>query len=324
MTSAYESTTEKLLSLATASLSGLNTTRSAIFQTTGEKPSTPEVDFDYKALVKPSGASSLKQRKYPTEIVTPVYTTPEAKLDDLNEMFDAFIERFFPQLTRGLQNQPEMWLASVFTEMYPYGSELHAAALEAVWQRARDRQNADGLSMRRTLEANASAHGFMLPNGALLSATLQLEKKRADLVREVNIEVMLKDADLRKEFIFFAVQQAAAIKESCHRTMVEWFRTWFAVLDKENQDYEIAVRAKAAFQDAVAKYWDVEVAIEELGFQIAKAEADNKQENVKNNIAAAAAVSRDSGLGQAAQAYGTAMGQAAGALGTLTAQVESL
>jgi hypothetical protein len=93
------------------------------------------------------------------------------------------------------------------------GTGLHPLVEQAIWERARNRE--DVLSMKARMEVlTASAtRGFFRPSGSTVAALDMLaqanQSKQADLSREIAI----KQAELEQENLKFSIQQSIALEQ---------------------------------------------------------------------------------------------------------------
>lgn len=312
----YDATTTQLFTKLSQAMGELENTRNMIWNLAPDPPGTPAVHS--KTLVFDANVGKPPK-------ATDVFDTKG--IDDttmvwLNDKVDEYIAKYFPELNACLRNLPEEWLCNVISGVKPFG--IDSTIFDLVWQRARDRANAEGLSARRTLEATSSAHGFCLPTGALLSASIQMEKKRVDLVNDTNREVMLQDATIKKEILLFAEEQALRYKLGIMQAMADMFKAWMIVPNSDLERARIRGEALNTYYNALGAYWNVEIAIEELKLKAETLRVNTELQNVDMDIRAFAAARGDGGLGDAAQAFGAIAGQAANAAGSLVAQIESL
>lgn len=312
----YDATTSELFRIATQALTDAENTQRMIWNSQGRAPGTPNVHSNITLSNNSVGAP-------PTAF--DVFAIGDMKDDQivwLNSQVDDYIAKYFPEINACLKTLPEEWLCNVLSGVKPFG--IDSTIFDLVWQRARDRANAEGLSNRRTLEANSSAHGFSLPNGALLSATLQLEKKRSDLIHDTNREVLLQDAMIKKDILLFAEEQALRYKLGIMQAMADMYKAWMILPNNDLERARLRADAMNTYYNALSTYWNVETSFEDLRLRAETLRVNTELQNVELDIRAYAASRGDGGLGAAAQAFGTIAGQATNAASSLVAQIESL
>ena len=312
----YDASTSTLFTLASQALTEVSNTRNAIFNSAPRAPGTTAIHANL-----PKTNLSLGAPPKASDIFF-MDDTADDTVVWLNAQVEEYMNKYFPAINNCLKTIPEEWLCNVISDVKPFG--IDSTIFDLVWERARDRQNADGLSAKRTLEAASSAHGFSLPNGALLSATMQLEKKRADLVHEVNKEQALQDAMIKKEILLFAEEQALRYKLGLMQAMADMYKAWMIIPNRDLERAQIRAQAMAAFYSALSTYWNVEEAFEELKLKAETLRVNTELQNVGYDVEAFKAARGDQGLGQAAQAFGVIAAQASNAASTLVAQIESI
>lgn len=120
----------------------------------------------------------------------------DAELTKINPQFHSQMAAIEAQLTRYLAG----------------GTGLNAAVEDAIYSRARGKNDAES---RRTQEAawsTAAERGFTLPDGALYSALAQARQGGADNnARQVN-EIVVMQAEMEQKNLQFAVTQSASLR----------------------------------------------------------------------------------------------------------------
>lgn len=312
----YENSVERLSSLAREALMGIRNVEGKTWAATGKTPSVGSASFNFdpeKPDLDPPPTFGD---------VLGFEDTSDPRILRLNNEVDEFVGKFFPNLNKCLKTLPEDWLCGVIGGTKPFG--MDKTVFEIMWQRARDRESAETQTQLRTVMSTHSSRGFTLPSGAMNATRMRLLKQQADKVAEVNREAMLKEADVKKEILLFAEEQALRYKLGLMQTLGDFYKVWVAMPDLDTQRGVARAQAWSAFYSALGNYYNVEIAFEELRLKAAETSADVTIRNNANKISAAGVASSSTGLGQVAQAFGNVAAQSAGAMGSLVAEIENI
>lgn len=241
----------------------------------------------------------------------------------LNEQSDIWIQKYFPSISGCLRNIPDDWLCGVISGTKPFG--IDNTVFELVWHNARDRAYRTRNTEVRTLEAEFSARGFELPPGALVDATAAAEQRASDSIMDVNVQQAIKDADIKNELLQFAVQQAINYKLGIMNSLVDFYKTWVTLPDKDIERARIKAQAMSALYSALSAYYNIEITFEELRLRAAQLEAGTDIDVDRNRISKQSNFgSTASALGSAVSSFANVAAQANSAGGSLVAQIESI
>lgn len=314
--SEYTSTTSALMDFAREALMGVENTQRMIWNSATNPPGASDATFDV-TLTRPN----LKEPpKFSDVFEYGDRTNPEVMR--LNDEADAFLAKYFPAINACLKTLPEEWLCNVISGVKPFG--IDSTIFDLVWQKARDRSTRARLSEQRNLESGMSARGFSIPPGALVDLSIKLQQRVSDDLSDVNREQAIKDADIKKEILLFAEEQALKYKLGLMQVMGDLYRVWAVIPNNDIERAKVRAQAWASYYSAMGSYYNVEVAFEELKLKAAQADSNVQLANTENDIKAFAASQMDKGLGDAARAFGQIAANASGAASSLVAQVESL
>lgn len=93
------------------------------------------------------------------------------------------------------------------------GTGLHPLVEQAIWDRARNREDMLAMKARDEVLTTAATRGFLRPSGSSLAAidtlTQANQSKQADLSREIAI----KQAELEQENLKFSIQQSISLEQ---------------------------------------------------------------------------------------------------------------
>ena len=125
------------------------------------------------------------------------------------------------------------------------GTGLHPDIEQAIWDRARNREDQNSVRSENQILVEQAARGFGRPTGAVLAALDQLaqetQNKNADLSREIAI----KQAELEQKNIEFALQTSLALEQ-----------TW---LNYHNQVQQRAFEVEKFVQEAAIALYEAEI-----------------------------------------------------------------
>jgi hypothetical protein len=312
----YLSTTAELQKVMNAALMQVGNTKSAIISLTGARPGVSSSKFSLSLNDPLSGIKAPKL----SELLEADSTAPE--MIRLNSEADAYMAKYFPAASGELLNLPEDWLVDVISGTKPFG--IDSTIFDMVWQKARDRAHKAGLSEQKATEANMSARGFSMPPGALIDLIDKQTQKRLDDLADVNREQAIKDAEIKKEILLFAVEQALRYKLGLMQTLADFYKAWMAVPNNELERARIKAQSMSAFYGALSAYHNVEIAFEELRLKAEVARTNVELANQENKVKAFAAGGNNNALGDAAKAFGDIASGAASGAASITAQIENI
>lgn len=312
--SQYGSTTDQLLKLASDAITRANNQASRI--QSQPKPGLKETSFNFQApslkLDAPPNFSDLLNSD----------NAAGANIDDLNGRVQDWLDKYFPNISTSLAAVPEDWLVGVIGGTKPYGQD--STAFDLVWQRMRDRAYRTASSQQRTLEASFSARGFSVPPGALVDAIMRAEQVATEAALDANREQAVKEAEIKVEILKFAVQISANMKIGVMQSAADYFKSYTALYNLDNEGARIKAQAYSSFYAALASYYNVEVSLEELKLKAAEGKASTDSAIDRNRLQAYSVLNGNDALGQATRAFGDIASGAASAAGSLVAQIESV
>ena len=240
----------------------------------------------------------------------------------MNVQADAWVAKYFPEISACLKSLPEEWLCGVISGVTPLGHSQ--TYFDLVWHRARDRAYRTGASQSKTLNAEFSSRGFTLPPGALVDALTQADQNTNSSILDVNREAALKDADIKLDLLKFAEEQAIRLKLGVMDALVRFYQQWIDVSDADIRKAQVRAQAQASLYSALSAYYNVELSFQQLRLRAAEIDAGidiDVDRNALQSQQTFGAVA--SALGQAVSAFARTAGEAALAGSSLTAQIES-
>lgn len=246
----------------------------------------------------------------------------DALIAGLNDKVDAWLAKYFPSINGQFQNVPEDYLVGVISGVRPFG--LDATVFDLVWHRARDRAYRTATSEQRTLAAAFSARGFGLPPGAMADAIAQSEQRATAAALEVNREQAVKDAEIKADLLKHAVSTAAQLKQGILNTSAEFFRNYYSAHGLGNETARIRAAAYQSYYGALASYYNVEIAWENLRMDSAKTTAEVDGAIDRNRVSLYSGNGVPAAHAQASRGMAEIAASSAAAAGTLVAQIENI
>lgn len=225
--------------------------------------------------------------------------------EDLPGQMDAAYQRLSPIMTAVIEGQVDAFIAKHnprFKEQmgriedrlakYLEGGTALAPAVEAaIYERARDRNNAEYQRVRETAWEDAAARGHTLPDGALQSAVRLARQGAADNQARTNAEIAIKQAELEQQNLQFAVTTSANLRSVILNAAMNYHQSLVAIngqaLDYAKslagllvESFNVAVRAYQAALDgyrAEVQAFEVRLRAVMGAIEIYKAEIDALQ-----------------------------------------------
>lgn len=314
--SSYDSTTSFLQGIAQQALTQAGNNASRIYSL------PPSV-----ALRNPRFAVNLEK---PNIGKPPVFSdlfvggdSTDPTIKYMNEQSDAFIAKYFPQLSSGFKNMPEEALLGILSGTKPMG--IDRTIFELVWHQARDRVQRAASSEQRTLEASFSARGFELPPGQLIDAIGQSQQRATDAIHDVSRDQAIKDADIKQRMIEMGLQLATQLKTAIMASLADFYRVWVTLPDKDIERARIKAQAMSSLYGALSSYYNVEIAFEELRLRAAQLRSGVDLDVDKSRISQQQLYTSVAGaLASAVNAFADTAGSASQAGGSFTAQFENV
>lgn len=193
-------------------------------------------------------------------------------ISELNGIVDAWLAKYFPAINGSFKNLTEDWCASIIGGTQPFGTS--STVFEMVWQKARDRAYRTATSEQRQLEVSLSGRGFSMPIGALADVISQSEQNATSAVLDVSRDQAIKDADIKVELLKHATTLAVQLKQGILGVSADYFKAYHDVHGTAIDKARIKAQLYNTYYSALANYSSVEVAIEQVRLEAARAAAN--------------------------------------------------
>lgn len=314
----YSDTRGQLLQVASTALLQADNWARAAFSLGGTRPPSVGVDDPgYKV-----GATPVIKNIPPLSTFLNMPDESEDTLLKLDGYVDDYIGRFFPTINNCLRTIPDEWLCDVISGVKPLGN--HYEPFQAIWDKARDRSVYDSQGAFRKVKASFAGRGFSLPPATIAAVTMEAERQRAMALGDINRDVMIKQADVLKEVLLFAEQQALQYKLGIVQAMADLYKQWILLPTRKYEMAQAKASALATYIQAITAQSNVEVAFENLRLKAAELSVNADEADGRLRVAAASATGGGAAaLGTASAGFSQAAGTAANAASSLVSIIEA-
>lgn len=143
-----------------------------------------------------AGVMSTAYHEAAPEFITMINSHVDAELTKLNPEFHSQMGKIEAQLSTYLAG----------------GTGLKPAVEDAIYSRARSKNNAEALRVRDQSLNDAATRGFTLPSGALMSAMRQARQSGADNNSKAASEITVMQAEMEQKNLQFAVTSSTGLR----------------------------------------------------------------------------------------------------------------
>lgn len=158
------------------------------------------------------------------------------------------------------------------------GTGLNAAVEQALWDRAREREDFLGLAREQEVMRGAEALGFPLPHGVLIGQLADARRERQDKTSGLSRDIAIKQADLEQQNLQQTIQAALQLEtvllEDCYKLEMLAFETAKVTADNAIAAHNAGVeqyKALLAGYQAYAAAYDTVVKAELAKVEVFKA-----------------------------------------------------
>ena len=172
-------------------------------------------------------------------------------------------------------------MAAIEAQLTKYlegGTGLNAAVENAIYERARSKNNAESLRVRDAALSDAAARGFTMPTGALMSAMQLARQSGADNNARAASEIVVMQAEMEQKNLQFAVTTSASMRTALLNTTMMYMQNLTSI-NSQALDY-----AKTVL-NAVIETYNVAVKAFSLKLDAYKAEAQVYEIKLKGALA---------------------------------------
>lgn len=201
----------------------------------------------------------------------------------VNGYVDAMLAKYNPRYAEqmaAIEDQLATYMAG--------GTGLNPAVENAIYERSRNKADAEARKVREGALADMAARGFTLPSGALTSAIQQARQSAADINASASREIVVMQAEMEQKNLQFAVTTSTALRTTLLNASLSYMQNLISingqaiefaksVLGAIVETYGITQRIFAAKLDAYrteAAIYETQLKSALAGVELYKAEID--------------------------------------------------
>ena len=199
---------------------------------------------------------------------------------------DAMLQKHNPQYHAQMAA-----IESQLTKYLAGGTGLKPGVENAIYERAKSKNNAEAIRVSEAAWGDVAARGFTLPNGALMSSMQTARQAAADNNAAAAREIVVMQAEMEQKNLQFAVTTSASLRTTLLNAALSYHQNLISIngqaldyaktsLNAVIETYNTAVKAFAAKLDgykADAQVYEVKLRGAMAGIELYKAEIDALQ-----------------------------------------------
>lgn len=178
----------------------------------------PSLDTDIQSVIRASQQESF-----------------QTSFHSVEGYVDSFITKFGPDIKDQMQA-----ISSRLSTYLAGGTGLVPAVENAIYERAKGKNNAEAMRVRDTTLADMASRGFTLPSGAMLSLLQQARQGAADNNARAASEIVVQQAELEQKNLQFAMNTLVALRSTIINASIAYFQNLIA-LNGQSLEYAKAV-----------------------------------------------------------------------------------
>ena len=206
-------------------------------------------------------------------------STYDQIITDLSGKFAGFFSEYFPNECDYLQEAQ-----AKLCDMLEGGSGIPAHVENQIWQRDRSRVLEDVNRARDDVLSTFAARGFPLPPGAAAHTMRLAEVDANNKIAQQSRDVAIKHVEILIENIKFAIQQALDYRIKGIQAAGDYIRVLALGPEIAMKLATSAAGAQAQLISAASQYYRNRIAVEELKLDVAKFNADARNEAGMNDV----------------------------------------
>ena len=206
-------------------------------------------------------------------------STYDQIITDLSGKFAGFFSEYFPNECDYLQEAQ-----AKLCDMLDGGTGIPAHVENQIWQRDRSRVLEDVGRARDDVLATFASRGFPLPPGAAAHTKRLAEVDANNKIAQQSRDVAIKHVEILIENIKFAIQQALDYRIKGIQAAGDYIRVLALGPEIAMKLATSAAGAQAQLISAASQYYRNRIAVEELKLDVAKFNADARNEAGMNDV----------------------------------------
>ena len=194
----------------------------------------------------------------PPEDLTPIITSlvdgTVTIYDQLvKDSFAAFMSQYYPN--QGIDDE---YLRAKLIEIIEGGGTILPPAIEdAVYNRARGRNDMDALAAEQAAYADFASRGFSMPPGAVLALVDAARRISYEKNAGVSSDIAVKQAELLAANVRFALEELNKMRRDAIGDAVKYIGVLIDAIKTRNSDVSAIVQARSVFIDSYYKYYSL-------------------------------------------------------------------
>ena len=247
--------------------------------TAPSKPTTTIPTFD---AISPTGLPEAPAN-LEGEFISAYHEVAPEFMSLINGHIDAQLTRLNPQYFQQMGR-----IEAQLTKYLDGGTGLNKTVEEAIYFRARERNDAEAARSREAAYLEAASRGFTLPSGALMTAVARARQEAANNNAKSSTDIAVAQAELEQRNLQFAVTTSVGLRTAMVNAMIAYMQNLVqingqaldyakSVLNALVEIYNIATRvfaSKLEVYKAEATVFETRIRAALTGIEIYKAEID--------------------------------------------------
>lgn len=213
----------------------------------------------------------------PTDHVAQFKTAYAGAAPSMVAMVDGFVDNMLAKYNPNYK--PAM--AAIETQLQKYlngGTALNASVETAIYDRARNKNNAESIRVRDTIYKDTADRGFTMPTGALLSAVTEARQSGADNNSKSANEIAIAQAEMEQKNLQFAVTTSTGLRVALTSAAMSYMQN-IGTINGQALDYAKNILS------AVIEVYNTAVKAYEVRLEAFKAEAVVFETKLKSAMA---------------------------------------
>lgn len=242
-------------------------------------PDAPAVSVPMIVIPDPLGSqASTSIVNFAAEFKTAYDTLYAQFAAKFPELFDGFINTYFPSIKACIMTAEDNWLCN--TILYG-GTGIPPDIERQIYDRGRDREAENLTQQTQDAAEEWASRGFSLPPGTLVdrqqTASVEFYRK----VSGFNRDAAIKNIEIEIENIRFAIAECTKLRLGALQAAGQYILAWSRFVPENALGYADGIsRAKVSLYQNTAQYYGAIVAAANLTLQ---AEIYNSERTLKNN-----------------------------------------
>jgi len=158
-----------------------------------------------------NGAKPADIGNAPSNLDTALNTAYHTAAPEFITMVNGYVDAELTKLNPEFHSQMGKIEAQISTYLAG-GTGLNAAVEDAIYSRARSKNDAEARRVRDQSLNDAAARGFTMPTGAMLSSTQQARQAGADNNAKAAAEIVVMQAEMEQKNLQFAVTTSTGLR----------------------------------------------------------------------------------------------------------------